>query len=120
MEGFTWGGTGHPSALKVRAAKTRVMPGGSKTCRRRELTLISVLLPLTVLHSGLLHPVPMAVGAGPSLFCSLLNPRCLVRDKVSRNIASRLAPNSGMGGGDRDGILDIPDNPAHPGAVSWL
>lgn len=99
MEGFTWGGTGYPPALKVSAAKSRVMPGGSRTCRRRELTLISVLLPLALLHSCLLHLVPMAVGTGPSLFCSLLNPWCLVQGKVLRNIASPMAPNCGTWGG---------------------
>lgn len=74
LEGFTWGGTGHPPALEVRTAKTKLMPGGSKMSRRRELALVPILLPLTLVLSCLLHSVPVAMGPALSLSCFLLNP----------------------------------------------
>lgn len=88
-------------------------------CRRRELTQFSPPAP----HCSAFLPTSVGAcghGRRTQLLVFFAGPWCLVQGKVSGNIVPRRAPNSGMGGRARDGILYIPDKPPHLGAISWL
>lgn len=118
----------HRPALKVRTPTAGVVSGRNKTGEKRALAMASVLMPLTLLTPAGFTSCQCPWRRDPDcpVLCRIPSAEHIdgpVRggQEISLNnwkMVSCMPLNSGLGGGDGDEMLYIPDTPPHPGAVS--